>query len=237
MLVLRRIAGLGEDGYHPHAQGVWAGRRRGAENSEEGCAASWRWSGGIQGTFFAQGVVCCSVCAQGLNVQCPTVKELTPIQKTEVGKIRRVRGIAYTTRVNPSFSNRVCLRAYASLATVNRRAEQMIDAAKEVLNRFTPNVFIYTDHYRGKERGLCVPRVCSTCIRTLCRFGHRSPGYALILVSEFTGGGIVASEVCKEPEKNQQPDDIGEQCALMLLNEVAKVRVQAALGDCVTGWA
>jgi len=39
--------------------------------------------------------------------RCPVVKQLTPIEFIDPGKIKRVRGVCYTTRLNPSFAARV----------------------------------------------------------------------------------------------------------------------------------
>eukprot|EP01118_Nematostelium_gracile_P001486 TRINITY_DN1153_c0_g1_i1.p1 TRINITY_DN1153_c0_g1~~TRINITY_DN1153_c0_g1_i1.p1 ORF type:complete len:372 (-),score=84.18 TRINITY_DN1153_c0_g1_i1:62-1177(-) len=67
---------------------------------------------------------------------CPSVRELKSIELLDEGKIRRIRGIAYSTRVSPQTGGR------------------MVDAAKSVLNKYMQDVFIYTDHYKGSESGL-----------------------------------------------------------------------------------
>jgi len=51
------------------------------------------------------------------------------------GEVKRVRGVAYTTRVSPQF------------------AARMVDAARGVLNDFLPDVWIYTDHSKGPATG------------------------------------------------------------------------------------
>ncbi|KAF2076023.1 hypothetical protein CYY_002683 [Polysphondylium violaceum] len=71
-----------------------------------------------------------------VNFKCPIVPSLKAIQLVDEGKIRRIRGIAYATRVSPQFPNRV------------------LDKAKGVLLEFTPDVYISSDHYRGNESGL-----------------------------------------------------------------------------------
>lgn len=45
------------------------------------------------------------------------------------------------------------------------RPFKVVEAARGVLNRYIPDIYIYTDVYKGKESGL-------------------SPGYALTLVAE-----------------------------------------------------
>jgi RNA 3'-terminal phosphate cyclase-like protein len=66
---------------------------------------------------------------------CPMVKQLTPIHLMEEGFVKRVRGVAYSTRVSPQNANR------------------MVEAARGVLNAFLPDVHIFTDHYKGSESG------------------------------------------------------------------------------------
>jgi RNA 3'-terminal phosphate cyclase-like protein len=67
--------------------------------------------------------------------KCPIVKTLTPIKFVDEGVINRVRGIAYSTRVSPQIGHRI------------------VESARSILNDFLPNIFIYTDHYRGSESG------------------------------------------------------------------------------------
>lgn len=83
---------------------------------------------------------------------CPIVKQVKTLNFVEVGKIKRIRGIAYATsilifltllkilcrhavRVSPQFSNR------------------MIEAARSVLNRYIPDIYLYSDVYKGEESG------------------------------------------------------------------------------------
>lgn len=66
---------------------------------------------------------------------CCSVRQLKPVQFTEEGRIKRIRGIAYCTRVSPQ--------------TANRLAE----SARSVLNRYIPDVYVYTDVYKGAESG------------------------------------------------------------------------------------
>jgi RNA 3'-terminal phosphate cyclase-like protein len=70
-----------------------------------------------------------------IRFQCPIVKKLKPIQLLDEGMIKRVRGIAYATRVSPQLANR------------------MVEGSRGVLNNFIPDVWVYTDHYQGKTSG------------------------------------------------------------------------------------
>ncbi|XP_049751489.1 RNA 3'-terminal phosphate cyclase-like protein isoform X1 [Elephas maximus indicus] len=66
---------------------------------------------------------------------CPVRKALKPIQLTDPGKIKRIRGVAYSVRVSPQMANRI------------------VDSARGVLNNFIPDVYIYTDHMKGPNSG------------------------------------------------------------------------------------
>jgi len=67
---------------------------------------------------------------------CSVVSELTAVQMTNVGLVKRIRGIAFSTRVTPQTSNRI------------------VESSKEVLKQFCQKVYIHTDHYKGADSGL-----------------------------------------------------------------------------------
>ncbi|KAJ2494049.1 hypothetical protein IWW37_000127 [Coemansia sp. RSA 2050] len=114
---------------------------------------------------------------------CPVVRGVKPIQFIDAGKIRRIRGISYATRVSPQTANR------------------MVEAARGELNRFIPDIYIYTDVYKGAESGL-------------------SPGFGISLVAESTTGVLMTAELCAEP--GEAPEDIGRDAAKILLTEIAR---------------
>lgn len=66
----------------------------------------------------------------------PTISSLKPVYSIDTGKIKRIRGVAFTARCSPMFGNRI------------------IEAARGVLNNFLPDVYIHADHYKGKDAGL-----------------------------------------------------------------------------------
>lgn len=66
---------------------------------------------------------------------CPVQKQLRPIQLTDGGMVKRIRGVSYALRVSPAIANR------------------MVDSAKGVLLNFIPDVYINTDQCRGKQSG------------------------------------------------------------------------------------
>eukprot|EP00928_Gymnodinium_smaydae_P014022 TRINITY_DN15084_c0_g1_i1.p1 TRINITY_DN15084_c0_g1~~TRINITY_DN15084_c0_g1_i1.p1 ORF type:complete len:378 (-),score=59.39 TRINITY_DN15084_c0_g1_i1:71-1204(-) len=84
---------------------------------------------------------------------CPILKSIPPVELLDEGKVKRVRGVAYTARVSPQF------------------AARMVDSARGVLNDFLPDVWIYTDHSKGpnsgESPGYGITLVAETITRTL----------------------------------------------------------------------
>jgi RNA 3'-terminal phosphate cyclase-like protein len=66
-----------------------------------------------------------------VEFSCPVVRRMRPVQMMDCGKVRRIRGVAYCSRVSPTVSNR------------------MVDSARSILNSYLPDVYIYTDVARG----------------------------------------------------------------------------------------
>lgn len=67
--------------------------------------------------------------------KCPVRKNLRPVQITDSGMVKRIRGTAYALRVSPALSNR------------------MVETAKGVLLKFLPDIYIHTDQRKGKQSG------------------------------------------------------------------------------------
>lgn len=65
----------------------------------------------------------------------PTKMKLIPVNLTDPGKIKRIRGIAYAMRVAPAICNR------------------LVESAKGVLLKFIPDVYIISDHQKGENAG------------------------------------------------------------------------------------
>ncbi|KAK0538141.1 hypothetical protein OC842_001390 [Tilletia horrida] len=107
---------------------------------------------------------------------------LRTINFVEPGRIRRIRGIATAMRVSPQMANR------------------MIDAARGVLNRYIPDLFLFSDVYKGDDSG-------------------KSPGFALSLVSTSTTGALHCVEGVSQP--GSVPEDVALKTARSLLSEIA----------------
>ncbi|CDH54147.1 18s rrna biogenesis protein [Lichtheimia corymbifera JMRC:FSU:9682] len=114
---------------------------------------------------------------------CCSVRQLKPVQYIDEGRIKRIRGIAYCTRVSPQTANR------------------MVESARSLLNRYIPDVYIYTDVYKGAESG-------------------KSPGFALSLVAESTTGALISGE--KAAEAGMTAEDVGLLASKILLREVSR---------------
>ncbi|KAH8116860.1 18S rRNA biogenesis protein [Phellopilus nigrolimitatus] len=114
---------------------------------------------------------------------CPVVKQVKTLNFVEPGKIKRIRGIAHAVRVSPQFSNR------------------MIDASRSVLNRYIPDIYLYSDVYKGDDSG-------------------KSPGYALSLLAESTTGALHCAEAVSTP--GGAPEDTALLASRALLAEIKR---------------
>jgi RNA 3'-terminal phosphate cyclase-like protein len=70
-----------------------------------------------------------------VEFSCSIVRSLQPVNIVDMGMIKRVRGVAYSSRISPTILTRV------------------VDSARGVLNHLLPDVYIHTDHYKGSEGG------------------------------------------------------------------------------------
>ncbi|MBN3284694.1 RCL1 protein, partial [Polyodon spathula] len=66
---------------------------------------------------------------------CPVRRFIKPVQLTDPGKVKRIRGMAFSVRVSPQIANRI------------------VDSARSILNQFIPDIYIYTDHMKGANSG------------------------------------------------------------------------------------
>lgn len=70
-----------------------------------------------------------------VSFKCPVRKTLRSLQFGKPGMVKRIRGIAYTSKVSPALGNRA------------------IEAAKGKLLQFIPDIYIYADQNKGKNAG------------------------------------------------------------------------------------
>lgn len=70
-----------------------------------------------------------------ITFKCPVRKVLRSVQVYKSGMVKRIRGIAYASKVSPMLANRA------------------IETAKGKLLQFIPDIYIYVDQNRGKNAG------------------------------------------------------------------------------------
>jgi hypothetical protein len=102
-------------------------------------------------------------------------KELKPAEMLEWGKIKRVRGVAYTARCGPMLGNRAISSARGDLSPHLKhppslytlpflsllflrnccfQTNHLTPCAPGVFNKFLPDVYIHADNFKGSEAGL-----------------------------------------------------------------------------------
>ncbi|KAJ9119194.1 hypothetical protein QFC22_003686 [Naganishia vaughanmartiniae] len=124
--------------------------------------------------------------------RCPVVKSVKTLNFTSPGKIKRIRGIS------------------------------MVDAARGVLNRYIPDIYLYTDVYKGEDSG-------------------KSPGYGLTLLALSNTSALHSAETISVPapssttpasfdtlasttstQRFQTPEELATHAARLLLESVAR---------------
>uniref|UniRef100_A0A1B0CQ18 Rna 3'-terminal phosphate cyclase n=1 Tax=Lutzomyia longipalpis TaxID=7200 RepID=A0A1B0CQ18_LUTLO len=119
--------------------------------------------------------------------KCPVRKNLHTLQLQKSGMVKRIRGVVYACRVSPALANRT------------------VEAAKGVMLKFLPDVYIHTDQSKGKSAG-------------------NSPGFGINLVAETTDGCFYAAEtvsnLIKDGSEPSVPEELGRETAQKLLEEI-----------------
>lgn len=134
-----------------------------------------------------------------VTISCPMMKSIKPVEILDEGKVKRVRGVAYTTRVSPQF------------------AARMVDAARGVLNDYLPDVWIYTDPSKGATSGESPGYGLSLVAETITKSLKSADACAVI--------GDSPNE--KDPAQRQEdavslesPEEVGTAAAHRLLAEI-----------------
>ena len=157
---------------------------------------------------------------------CPVIKQAKTLNFVEPGRIKRIRGIACVLW-NPCLRKAVRSRnsmldaTYSHAVRVSPQfSNRMIDACRSVLNRYIPDIYIYSDVYKGEESGKCVPSVLHRRLASDAHLLVRSPGYALSLLAESTTSALHSSEAISMP--GSSPEDVALAAARALLVEVRR---------------
>ena len=86
---------------------------------------------------------------------------------------------------------------------------RMISKCREIFNDYIPDVWIYSDYYKGSKIG-------------------ENPGYAISLYTESTTDSSISSDDISKPDEKKEanlPENIAEKCCLKLLDEILYVAV------------
>lgn len=115
-----------------------------------------------------------------VKITCAPIQTLKPIDFTNVGKIKRIRGLCYTCKVTPTISNRVR------------------SSARGLLNSCLPDVWIYTEHLGFKDGarnpGYGLSLVAESITGAFICVDHCAPRN----VTPEHFGEIVAQTLCEE---------------------------------------
>ncbi|KAH9329493.1 hypothetical protein KI387_001601 [Taxus chinensis] len=134
-----------------------------------------------------------------VRLKVPIVQNsLTAVTWVDEGMVKRIRGVAYSTRVSPQMVNR------------------MVDASRGILNRLLPDVYIFTDHYTGQLSGRSPGYGISLVAETTTGCLISAECAASCSISEESGDHSDA-ENQKAPIL---PEDIGSKGAMLLLEEI-----------------
>jgi RNA 3'-terminal phosphate cyclase-like protein len=115
---------------------------------------------------------------------------------TNCGRIKRIRGVSYSTGVSGSNNAR------------------MIDAARGILNPFSADIYIFSDVSAAALVSL--PEKNNQGAKKI------GLGFGLSLVAESSTGVLYSADVASPPTGWQPPEDIGQQCAYQLLESIAR---------------
>lgn len=143
------------------------------------------------------------------RMYCPVVKEILPIDLTNVGKFKRIRGSVVSCKIPPSSAKRAA------------------HAAKGLLHRLLPDVWIHTDCHssRGRKKAdySMSPKHNSASSFASPGCGP-SPGLAMCLTAQTTEGMVLCAEtsldVTSDARGRMLPEDLGHKAAALLLDEV-----------------
>lgn len=113
------------------------------------------------------------------------------------GRVKKIRGVAYSTGVAGANNAR------------------LIEAARGVLNEFVPNTYIFSDVSSA-------PLVAAGTRENPSAKRKTGLGFGLSLVAETSTGALYSADVASPPAGGEPPEDLGKKCAFQLLESIAK---------------
>ncbi|KAK1068650.1 hypothetical protein LTR12_006235 [Friedmanniomyces endolithicus] len=111
------------------------------------------------------------------------------------GRVKRVRGVAYSTGVAGANNAR------------------LIEAARGVLNEVAPDTYIFSDVSAA-------PFVPAPTRENPAAKRKTGLGFGLSLVAETNTGALYSADVASPPAGGEPPEDLGRKCAFQLLEAI-----------------
>lgn len=89
---------------------------------------------------------------------CPILKQVKTLNFVEAGKIKRIRGIAYVPVIFYLYNllNVTIIKFSHAVRISPQFSNRMIEASRSVLNRYIPDIYLYSDVYKGEDSGKSV---------------------------------------------------------------------------------
>lgn len=113
------------------------------------------------------------------------------------GRVKTIRGVAYSTGVSGSNNAR------------------MIEAARGILNELVGDIYIFSD--MGSASLVPAPEKNNPGAKRKVGLG-----FGLSLVAESSTGCLYSADAASPPEGGQPPEDIGKMCAFQLLESIER---------------
>ena len=113
------------------------------------------------------------------------------------GRVKKIRGVAYSTGTSGSNNAR------------------MIEAARGILNPFVSDTYIFSD----LSSAAFVPAPEKNNPKAKKKTGL---GFGLSLVAESSSGCLYSADAASPPAGGQPPEDIGQACAYQLLESISR---------------
>ncbi|KAI7363712.1 18S rRNA biogenesis protein [Hortaea werneckii] len=113
------------------------------------------------------------------------------------GRVKRIRGVAYSTGVAGANNAR------------------LIEAARGVLNEFCPDTYVYSDVSSA-------PLISAPERNNPSAKKKTGLGFGLSLVAEANTGVLYSADIASPPQGGEPPEDLGKKCALQLLESVSQ---------------
>lgn len=121
------------------------------------------------------------------------------------GRVKRVRGVAYSTGVAGANNAR------------------LIEAARGVLNELMPDTYIFSDVSSA-------PFVPAPTKDNPAAKRKTGLGFGLSLVAETNTGALYSADVASPPSGGEPPEDLGRKCAYQLLESIEQGGCVSSVG-------